>query len=56
MCIGVRTDGPSCYVMTPAEVRKLATHDKRGPNHWLEQPHYDTEAFAERWDRIGIGL
>jgi len=55
VCIKVRTDEPRCYVMTPNEVSKLATHDKRGPNHWLDQPQYDTEEFAERWDRIGSG-
>jgi hypothetical protein len=55
-CIRVRTDNPKCFVMTPDEVSKLATRDKRGPNHWLDQRHYDTEEFAERWDRIGSGL
>ena len=38
------------------EVSKLATRDKRGPNYWLEQRQYDTEAFAERWNRMGSGL
>ena len=47
---------PRSYVMTPAEVSTLATCDKRGPNYWLEQRQNDTEAFAERWDRIGSGL
>jgi hypothetical protein len=56
VCTGVRTNSPRCYVLTPDEVSELATHDKRGPNHWLEQRHYDTEEFAERWDRIGSGL
>ena len=56
VCTGVREDGPRCYVLTPREVGKLATRDKRGPNHWLEQRHYDVEDFAERWDRIGYGL
>ncbi len=56
VCIGVRTDSPRCYVLTPNEVSKLANRDKRGDNFWLEPPHYDTEEFAERWDRIGSGL
>jgi hypothetical protein len=56
VCIRVRTDSPRCFVLTPDEVSKLATRDKRGPNYWLEQRQYDTEAFAERWDRIGSGL
>jgi hypothetical protein len=56
VCTRVREDTPTSYVMTPDEVSKLATRDKRGPNIWLEQRQYDTEAFAERWDRIGSGL
>jgi hypothetical protein len=49
-------ESPRCYVLTLREVCKLATRDKRGPYHWLEQRHYDTEEFAERWDRMGSGL
>lgn len=56
VCTRVSTDSPRCYVLTPEEVRELATRDKLGPNHWLEHRHYGTEAFAERWDRIGSGL
>jgi hypothetical protein len=56
VCIRVRTDSPGCFVLTPAEVSKLATRDKRGPNYWIEQRQYDREEFAERWDRIGSGL
>jgi hypothetical protein len=56
VCIRVRTDSPRCYVITPGEVSKLATRDKRGSNYWLEQRQYDTKEFAERWDRIGSGL
>jgi hypothetical protein len=42
VCTGVRTNSPGCYVLTPDEFSELATRDKRGPNHWLEQRHYDT--------------
>jgi hypothetical protein len=56
VCIGVSTDSPRCYVLTSDEVSKLANRDKRGDNYWLEPPQYDTEEFAERWDRIGSGL
>ena len=56
VCTGVRGDSPRCYVLTPREVGKLATRDKRGPNHWLKQRHYDAEDFAERRVRIGSGL
>jgi hypothetical protein len=56
VCTRVREDTPTSYAMTPDEVSKLATRDKRGPNYRLGQRQYDTEAFAERWDRIGSGL
>jgi hypothetical protein len=56
VCTRVRTDSPKCFVMTPDEVSNLATRDKRGPSHWLDQRQYDTEEFAERWDCIGSGL
>lgn len=56
VCNKLRTDSPECYVMTPEEVSKLANRDKHGENHWLEIAQYDTEEFAERWDRIGSGL
>jgi len=56
VCTLVRTNSPRCYVLTPDEVSGLTTRDKRGPNHWLEQRHYDTDKFEERWDRIGSGL
>ncbi len=56
VCIEVRTDSSRCFVMTPDEVSKLAQRDERGKNHWLEPPQYDTEEFAERWDRLGDGL
>jgi hypothetical protein len=56
VCIRVRTDNPICYVMSPDEVSKFANRDKRGPYYWLEPPQYDTEEFAEQWDRIGSGL
>jgi hypothetical protein len=54
--IGVREGSLRCFVMTPDEVSKLARRDKRGENHWLEPPQYDTEGFAERWGRVGSGL
>jgi hypothetical protein len=56
VCNRLGTDGPGCYVLTPEEISKLANRDKQGENHWLEPPQYDTEEFAERWDRIGNGL
>jgi hypothetical protein len=56
VCTRVRGDSPTSYVLTPGEASKLASREKRGSNYWLEPRHYDTEEFAERWDRIGSGL
>jgi hypothetical protein len=56
VCTRARTDSPKCYVMASAEVSELANRDKRGDSYWLEPPQYDTQKFAERWDRIGDGL
>ena len=56
VCIGVRTDSPASFVLTTDEVSQLANRDKYDDNYWLEPPQYDTEEFAERWDRIGSGL
>jgi uncharacterized membrane protein len=56
VCIRVRTDNPRCFVVNPGEVSELAYRDKYGENHWLQPAEYDTEEFAERWDRIGSGL
>ena len=56
VCTRVHEDSPRCYVLTSGEVSKLANRDMHGPNYWLEPPQYDTEEFAERWDRIGSGL
>jgi hypothetical protein len=56
VCTRARTDIPECYVMTPDEVSKLAHRDKHGDSYWLEPLQYDTEQFAERWNRIGYGL
>jgi hypothetical protein len=52
VCTRVREENPRCSVLTSGEVSKLANRDKRGPNYWLETAQYDTEEFAERWDRI----
>ena len=56
VCIKVRTDSPRCFVLTPKEVSRLAYRDKYGENYWLQPAQYDTDAFAERWERIGSGL
>ncbi len=56
VCTKARTDSPRCYVLASDEVGELANRDKRGDSYWIEIAQYDTEEFAERWDRIGSGL
>ena len=48
---------PACYVMTPRQVRNRAHKGvKDGKvSYWLQPNDYDTPAFREKWDRIGLG-
>jgi hypothetical protein len=55
VCTRVREDSPRSYVLSSREVSELANRDKHRPHYWLEPRDYDTEEFAERWDRIGWG-
>lgn len=45
---------PRSFVMLPAEVKRLAHRGEKGTSvsYWLQPSSYDTDAFAERWDRI----
>jgi hypothetical protein len=48
---------PRAFVMLPAEVKNLAHRGEKGGHisYWLQPASYDTEEFAEGWDRIGRG-
>lgn len=46
---------PSAFILLPDEVRKLAKRgEKEGRiSFWLQPREYETEAFHEKWKRIG---
>jgi hypothetical protein len=48
---------PKCFIMKPAEVRRLANPSKEGAkvSYWLPSNRYDTDEFREAWHRIGRG-
>jgi len=48
---------PRAFVMLPAEVRDLAHRGEKAGSvsYWLQPASYDTEEFAEGWNRIGRG-
>ena len=58
VCANVGTLEPECYVMTPAEIKKLAYRSvKNGKvSFWLQRPAYETDEFRDKWERIGSGI
>jgi len=47
---------PTCFVIRPGEVKKLAHHGKGAQDsYWLQPNSYDTAQFREAWQRIGQG-
>jgi hypothetical protein len=48
---------PVCFIMKPAEVRRLANRSKKDGrvSYWLPAPRYDIDKFREAWHRIGRG-
>lgn len=60
ICRKLATDKPECFILTPAEVNKLAHHTKanksiNGRSFWLQPKAYDKDEFREKWERIGAG-
>ena len=57
VCRNVTKETPECFILKPAEVRKLAHRgEKNGKiSYWLQPPQYEAKQFAEKWDRIGSG-
>jgi hypothetical protein len=55
--INAGTTTPTCFIMKPAEVKRLAHRgEKEGRvSYWLQPTQYDTDKFREAWDRIGRG-
>lgn len=51
---GATKDKPTCYILTPDEVRRKAhkgTKDGRD-SYWLQPKHYAVEDYCEKWERI----
>jgi hypothetical protein len=57
VCHSVAEDKPECFVLTPAEVSKLADkREKEGKVSWWLQPKdFAVPQFCEKWERIGKG-
>jgi len=53
VCRGVRSNGPECFVLTSAEVRRRAESDQDEKSWWLQPNRYESDLFKERWERIG---
>lgn len=58
VCTNVGSLEPECYVMTPAEIKKLAYRSvKNGKvSFWLQRAAYETDEFRNKWERIGSGV
>ncbi len=54
ICRNVALEKPECFVLTPAEVRKLAHRGEKDAkiSYWLQPKHYATAQFREKWERI----
>ena len=48
---------PSCYIVTPDQVRKLAKPGVMSgkAQHWLLANHFAVDKFYEKWELIGPG-
>lgn len=58
ICRNVASDTPECFVLTPAEVQRLAHRgEKNGiTTFWLQPKQYESDEFREQWERIGRGV
>ncbi len=58
VCVRNYPDEPICYVLTSNEVKKSAHRgEKNGRiSYWLQRPKYETDAYKEKWKRIGSGV
>jgi len=57
ICRNVSADVPECFVLTPAEVRKLAHKGEKDGKitYWLQPKQYAIARFSEQWKRVGVG-
>ena len=58
ICTRVVENVPTCFVLTPDEIRTLAHRGEKDGrvSYWLQPSKYDNQEFKEKWDRIGSGL
>ncbi len=54
---GATCDKPTCYILTPAQVGRMAHRgEKNGKvSYWLQPKQYAVDEFREKWDLIGMG-
>lgn len=53
--VNANSDAPTCYVLSLADVKRVASRDKGGQQaFWLERRNYESAEFLEAWDRIGV--
>ena len=57
VCRYVNRDQPECFILTPAEVKRLAVRQGRDGKvaYWLSPRHYEAEKYRDKWHRVGIG-
>jgi hypothetical protein len=50
-------DKPTCYILTPEQVRSMAHKGEKDGriSCWLPHKRYAVEEFCEQWNRIGPG-
>ena len=58
VCRYVLKEKPECFILTPDEVRALASCQERDGkvSCWLPPRAYEAEVYREAWDRIGLGI
>jgi hypothetical protein len=55
--VAVASELPSAFILTPAEVKKLAHRGEKDSrvSFWLQPGSYEQPRFKEAWERIGHG-
>jgi hypothetical protein len=58
ICRHITRDQPECFILTPDECKQLVHRGVKGEktSYWLQPRQYESDAFRERWERIGLGL
>ena len=55
--VNANSDGPTCYILSLDDVKRLACRDKGGEQrYWLEPRDYERDEFREAWDRVGAAI